>query len=63
MKSIFDFFPNPTDFLTFKPFVNGFRKRFEEIFGKVLKKTVADSGYGSEENYDFMEIDDIETFE
>lgn len=58
----FDFFPNPTVFLTFKPFVNGFRERFEEDFGKVLKKAVSDSGYGSEENYDFMEIKDIEPF-
>jgi hypothetical protein len=48
--------------LTFKPFVNGFRERFEGKFEKVLKKAVADSGYGSEENYDFMEINDIEPF-
>jgi hypothetical protein len=60
--SHFDFFPNPADFLTFKPFVNGFRERFNEKFGKVLKKVVADSGYGSEENYDFMEIHDIDPF-
>lgn len=60
--SHFDFFPNPTDYFTFKPFVNGFRKRFEEHFGKVLNKAVADSGYGSEENYDFMQANDIEPF-
>jgi hypothetical protein len=30
--------------------VNGFGERFEENFGKVLKKAVADSGYGSEDN-------------
>jgi hypothetical protein len=60
--SHFDFFPNPTDFLTFKPFVNGFKERFQENFGNVLKKAVADSGYGSEENYGFMEINDIEPF-
>jgi hypothetical protein len=36
--SHFDFFPNPADFLTFKPFVNGFRERFEGKFEKVLKK-------------------------
>ncbi|OJV35084.1 MAG: hypothetical protein BGO29_09700 [Bacteroidales bacterium 36-12] len=60
--SHFSFFPNPTDFLTFKPFVNGFRERFEKNFEKVLKKAVADSGYGSEENYDFMEMNDIEPF-
>jgi hypothetical protein len=27
-----------------------------------LQKVVADSGYGSEDNYDFMEINDIEPF-
>jgi hypothetical protein len=54
----FDFFPNPTDFLTFKPFVNGYKARF----GEKLKKLVADAGYGSESNYDFMEINDIEPF-
>jgi hypothetical protein len=54
----FDFFPNPTDFLTFKPFVNGYKARF----GEKLKKLVADSGYGSEENYDFMKTCGIEPF-
>jgi transposase len=60
--SHFDFFPNPTDYLTFQPFVNGFRERFKADFGQVLKKAVADSGYGSEENYGFMEVSDIEPF-
>ncbi|MDR1552223.1 MAG: IS1182 family transposase [Prevotellaceae bacterium] len=60
--SHFDFFSNPADFLTFKPFVNGFRERFEGNFGKVLKKAIADSGYGSEENYEFMEANEIEPF-
>jgi hypothetical protein len=40
------FFPNPADFLTLKPFVEGCRERF----GEVLKKLIADSGYGSEAN-------------
>jgi hypothetical protein len=48
--------------LTFKPFVNGFKERFAENFGKVLNRAVADSGYGSEENYDSMEMNDIEPF-
>ncbi len=58
----FDFFSNPTDFLTFKPFVNGFRERFSGNFDTVLNSVVADSGYGSEENYDFMELNEIEPF-
>jgi hypothetical protein len=51
----FDFFSNPADFFTFKLFINGFEKRY----GKKPKKCCADSGYGSEENYDFMQISDI----
>jgi hypothetical protein len=54
----YDFFSNPTDFLTFKPFMNGFEKRY----GKMPKKSVADSGYGSEDNYEFMENAHIEPF-
>jgi transposase len=54
----FDFFPNPTDFLTFIPF----NKSFKERYKKMPKKEIADSGYGSEENYYFMQISDIEPF-
>jgi len=54
----FDFFPNPTDFLTFIPFNNGFEERYE----KMPEKEVADSGYGSEENYEFMQNNNIEAF-
>jgi transposase len=46
----FDLFSNPTDFLTFIPFNSGFKERY----GKMAQKMVADSGYGSEENYDYM---------
>jgi len=54
----FDFFSNPTDFLTFIPFNRGFNERY----GKMPSKIVADSGYGSEENYEFMQDNDIEAF-
>jgi transposase len=54
----FDFFSNPTDFLTFILFNTGFNERY----GKMPKKIVADSGYGSEENYEFMQNNDIEAF-
>lgn len=54
----FDFFSNPTDTLTFIPFNYGFEKRY----GKLPDKEVADAGYGSEENYEFMESNDIEPF-
>jgi len=54
----YDFYPNPTDTLTYIPFMNGFNERY----GCFPNKAVADSGYGSEENYEFMEINDIEPF-
>jgi len=54
----FDFFSNPTDFLTFIPFSQGFKERY----GKMPQKIVADSGYGSEENYEFMQENSIEAF-
>jgi transposase len=54
----YDFYPNPTDTLTYIPFMDGFNERFSFL----PKKVVADAGYGSEENYEFMEINDIEPF-
>ena len=54
----FSFFPNPTDTLTLIPFFGSFFDRFNR-FPKVA---VADSGYGSEENYQFMEDNKIEAF-
>ena len=54
----FDFSPNPADFLTFIPFNNGFKSRYH----KMPKTEVADSGYGSEENYEFMQNNDIEPY-
>ena len=47
----FALFPNPTDTLTLIPFFNSFRNRY----GHLPSVAVADSGYGSEENYRFME--------
>lgn len=54
----YDFFPNPTDTLTLIPFLNGFKNRYD----KFPVKNVADAGYGSEENYEFMEKNHIEAF-
>lgn len=47
----FALFPNPTDTLTMIPFLNSFQKRY----GHYPSVAVADAGYGSEENYRFME--------
>lgn len=54
----YDFFPNPTDYLTFIPFNNGFESRY----GFYPKNQIADSGYGSEENYEFMDVNGIEKY-
>ena len=54
----FSLFPNPTDTLTFIPFEEMFFHRY----GRFAKTTVADSGYGSEENYRFMAGNDTEAF-
>ena len=47
----FALFPNPTDTLTLIPFFNSFLDRY----GHMPSVAVADSGYGSEENYRFMD--------
>lgn len=44
-------FPNPTDTLTLIPFL----RSFEALFGALPETLVADAGYGSEENYRFLE--------
>ena len=54
----FALFPNPTDTLTFIPF----EKMFFLRYGKFAKVTVADSGYGSEENYRFMDGNGTQAF-
>lgn len=47
----FMLFPNPTDTLTLIPFFNSFLNRYHRL----PSTAVADSGYGSEENYRFMD--------
>lgn len=54
----FGLFHNPTDTLTLIPFYESFRSRF----GRLPSVGVADSGYGSEENYRFMQEDGMEAF-
>ena len=51
----FALYHNPTDTLTFKPFLDKYKKRH----GKQSKCVTADSGYGSEENYEYMEMEDM----
>ena len=54
----FALFPNPTDTLTYIPFMESFKNRY----GVLPSTETADSGYGSEENYRFMEEHGIEAF-
>ncbi len=54
----FDLYYNPTDTLTLIPFLNLHQTRY----GEMPERACADSGYGSEENYDFMESNKIQAF-
>ena len=54
----FALFPNPTDTLTMIPFLHSFSNRY----GRPAHTVVADSGYGSEENYRFMEENSMEAY-
>ena len=46
----YDVFPNPTDTRTFIPHLNNVMERLNCTF----KTVIADAGYGSEENYDYL---------
>lgn len=50
--------PNPTDTLTLPMFTESFRSGY----GHYPQKSLADSGYGLEENYDYLETHGIEAF-
>jgi transposase len=54
----FSLFPNPTDTLTLIPFFNSFLDRYKHL----PNVAVADSGYGSEENYLFMKDAGIDAY-
>ena len=58
IRDSFRLFPNPTDTLTLIPFFHSFQYRYN----RVPNICVADSGYGSEENYRFMQENGIEAF-
>lgn len=54
----YGFFSNPTDTLTMVPFFEGWGERYRQM----PQTAVADAGYGSEENYGFMENNNIEAY-
>ena len=56
--TVYDLFPNPTDTLTMPSYLQtGF-----DMYGRLPDAVCADSGYGSEQNYDVMEQMGIEAF-
>ncbi len=54
----FGIFQNPGDTSTFNDYMDSFEQKYE----RHSKEVVADSGYGSEQNYDYMEARGIENF-
>ena len=54
----FGLFPNPGDTLTMPLLLTSFQRRY----GHMASVAVADSGYGSEENYRFMEENGIQAY-
>ena len=56
--TVYDFFPNPTDTLTLPSYLQtGF-----DLYGRFPYTVCADSGYGSEQNYEVMEQMGIDAF-
>ncbi len=54
----FGLFPYTNDTLTLPPFLGSFAERY----GRLPDEACADSGYGSEENYRFMEENSVEAY-
>ena len=54
----YDIYHNPTDTLTLPQHL----KQYKDLYGQSPEVAVADAGYGSEENYEYMESEDIEAY-
>ena len=54
----YDIYHNPNDTLTLPSHLEGYK----ELYGSSPDVTVADAGYGSEENYEYMAKEEIEAF-
>lgn len=54
----YDLFSSPVDTTTFSAHLESYQK----LYGTLPERVIADSGYGSEENYKFMKENDIEGF-
>jgi len=54
----YDIYHNPTDTLTLPHHLD----QYKELYGNSPEVAVADAGYGSEENYEYLEAQGIESF-
>ena len=54
----YDTFPNPTDTLTLPAHVESYKK----LYGHAPEVLTADSGYGSEQNYEYLEANDCTAY-
>ena len=53
---------NPTDTKTLKPHLENFEQSFGEEVLKKMEEITADAGYGSEENYDYLELKELTAY-
>lgn len=53
---------NPTDTKTLKPHLENFEQTFGRKIFKKLEEITTDAGYGSEENYDYLEQKQLKAF-
>lgn len=53
---------NPTDTKTLKPHLENFEQTFGEEVLQELEEIIADAGYGSEENYDYLEQKELTAY-
>ena len=53
---------NPTDTKTLKPHLENLKETFGKEVFKELEEITADAGYGSEENYDFLEKEELTAY-
>ena len=54
----YDTFPNPTDTLTLPTHIESFK----QLYGQAPETITADSGYGSEQNYDYLEANNSTSY-
>ncbi len=53
---------NPTDTKTLKPHLENLKETYGEEIFKKIENITADAGYGSEENYDYLEKEELTAY-